>query len=159
MGSNRLKSILFVCTGNICRSPLAEGVVRDRLLAAGLHLELDSAGTEDYHVGEPPDPRAIEVGRRAGVDIAALRARQLTREDLDRYDLVLVADRSHLASIRRRFPGARAEVALLLQWCGVDERDELPDPYYGDGRDFDRVLGLLDCAADGLLRRLRERPH
>ena len=157
-----MKLILFVCTGNICRSPLAEGIVRDRLAREGLDIVVDSAGTERYHVGQPPDPRAIATARARGVDIAGLRARQIAAADLGACDLVLVADRSHLAAIERRLAPGRADVALLLDWCGVARGGEVPDPYYGSQRDFEQVYELLDCAAQGLLDRLtdrrRERP-
>jgi|SRR5690606_247467 len=152
-----MKKILFVCTGNICRSPLAEGIVRHRLAAAGLDIVVDSAGTERYHVGQPPDPRAIAVARSRGVDISRLRARQIGAEDLAACDLVLVADNTHLAAIRRRLAPGRADVSLLLEWCGVKQGGEVPDPYYGGPRDFEQVYALLDCATDGLLERLTNR--
>lgn len=154
-----MKRILFVCTGNICRSPLAEGIVRDRLARAGLDIAVDSAGTEDYHVGAPPDPRAIAVARTRGVDIAGLRARQIAAEDLGACDLVLVADNTHLAAIRNRLAPGRAEVSLLLDWCGVEQGGQVPDPYYGGQRDFEQVYEMLDCAAEGLLKRLTNPGH
>ena len=153
-----MNRIVFVCTGNICRSPLAEGIVRSHLAREGLAVTVDSAGTERYHLGEPPDPRAIAVARERGVDIAGLRARQVCAADLEDSDLVLVADRSHLAAIERRLPPGRAQVSLLLEWCGIERGGEVPDPYYGGPRDFEQVYELLDCASEGLLRRLRERP-
>lgn len=148
------RSILFVCKGNICRSPLAEGIIGRALREAGLEVEVDSAGTEDYHVGEPPDPRAIAAAREVGVDIRALRARQLHRRDFERFDLVLVADRENLDAIRRRHPALARKPALLLDWCGMDVA-ELPDPYEGDAGDFARVVESLQCAAEALIGRLR----
>lgn len=131
--------------------------MRDRLAREGLEIAVDSAGTERYHVGQPPDPRAIATARARGVDIAGLRARQIAADDLGACDLVLVADRSHLAAIERRLAPGRAEVSLLLDWCGVERGGEVPDPYYGGQRDFDHVYALLDCAAQGLLDRLTDR--
>jgi protein-tyrosine phosphatase len=149
------RSILFVCTGNICRSPLAEGIVRAASQRHGLALQLDSAGTHDYHVGEPPDPRARALARRLGTPIDDLRARRLRDDDFDRFDLILVADRGHLGALRRRRPAAaRAEVALLAEWCGEAEGCEVPDPYYGDDAAFEQVYRLLERCTDGLLRRL-----
>jgi protein-tyrosine phosphatase len=144
--------ILFVCMGNICRSPLAEGIARARARERGLALDFDSAGTHAYHVGEPPDPRARALARARGTPIDALRARQVRREDFDDFDLILAADRVNLDRLRTWGPregGARC--ALLLDWAGVG--GEVPDPYYGDERDFERVYDLLDGAIDALLQR------
>jgi protein-tyrosine phosphatase len=143
--------VLFVCMGNICRSPLAEGIARVRARAAGLDFEFDSAGTHAYHVGEPPDPRAREVARRRGTPIDDLRARQATAADFRDFDLILAADRSNLAALERIRPGdARAEVALLLPKSG--RTGEVPDPYYGDEAGFESVFDLLDDALGALLR-------
>jgi protein-tyrosine phosphatase len=148
-------SILFVCTGNICRSPLAEGIVRHRARQAGVALELDSAGTHDYHVGEPPDSRARAVAARNGAPIDGLRARQVHADDFHRFDLILAADRGHHAHLRRlRPPGARAELAMLAEWCGQDDCVDVPDPYYEADEAFESVYRLLDRCAEGLLRRL-----
>lgn len=154
-GESTTPSVLFVCTGNICRSPLAEGIVRAQAAARGFDLRLDSAGTHDYHVGEPPDPRARAVARARGTPIDDLRARQVTDEDFRRFDLILVADRSHLATLeRRRPPGATAELALLARWCGDDRCDEVTDPYYHDEAAFIAVYDQLARLGDGLLSRL-----
>ncbi len=154
-----MKRLLFVCLGNICRSPLAEGIVRARLDAAGVggQVRIDSAGTGDWHIGRPPDPRAIAVARRHGIDITGLRARQLVELDFHDFDWLLCADRQNLAMVRRRAPaGAPARTALLLDAAGLGESAEVPDPYYGDEADFERVFALLSDAADGLLQRLRQ---
>ncbi|HET6603916.1 MAG TPA: low molecular weight protein-tyrosine-phosphatase [Xanthomonadaceae bacterium] len=150
-------NILFICTGNICRSPLAEGLVRHRLQEAGLHeqVQVDSAGTHDYHVGEPPDPRAIALARSHGIDIADLRARRIAAADLDRFDLVLAADRDNLRALAARHPGGRARRALLLEWSGLGTGTELPDPYYGGPRQFEEVFELLDEASGPLIAKLR----
>lgn len=152
--------ILFVCLGNICRSPLAEGVLRRRLEAAGLgHVELDSAGTGDWHVGQPPDPRTVAVARARGIDISGLRARQVHMDDFHEFDLILCADRSNLAALRRLAPaGARAEVALLRDWAGAGQDGlEVPDPYTGGEEDFEAVHAMLDAAADAIVARLHGR--
>ncbi len=152
------EAILFVCMGNICRSPLAEGIARAALGEAGAALRLDSAGTHDYHVGAAPDRRARAVAREFGCDIDDLRARQVADADFARFDLILAADAANLAWLERRRPArARAEVALLLPWCGEPAGCEVPDPYYGDIADFRVTARLLQGAMPGLLRRVRGR--
>ena len=149
--------VLLVCLGNICRSPTAEGVVRT--IAArefpGLPLYVDSAGTANYHEGEPPDRRTIAAGRRRGYELASLRARQVCAEDLAGFDYVLAMDRANLAELGR-FTGEspRARVGLFLQFSPEAGVDEVPDPYYGGTEDFERVLDLCEAGARGLLRRL-----
>lgn len=151
-------SILFVCMGNICRSPLAEGMARAALEAAGLDLRLDSAGTHDYHIGREPDPRARAIAREAGCDIDGLRARQVDDEDFHRFDLILAADAANLALLQQRRPrDAGAELALLLPWCGAAPGTELPDPYYGEIDDFRHVTGLLRDAMPRLVQRVQGR--
>jgi protein-tyrosine phosphatase len=148
--------ILFVCLGNICRSPTAEGVLRavSAVEHPGLALEVDSAGTADYHVGEPPDRRAVSAARRRGYDLAGLRARQLKAEDFHRFDYILAMDRGNLAEIERaRIAGAGARVDLFMALAGTG-LDEVPDPYYGSVDDFERVLDLCEQGARALLRKL-----
>lgn len=152
--------VLFVCLGNICRSPTAEGVLRD--IAAreypGLKLEIDSAGTAHYHVGEPPDRRTVAAARRRGYDLAGLRARQIQPDDFHRFDFVLAMDRANLSELEsRRLAGATAEVALFMSFAADNEYQEVPDPYYGGTEDFERVLDLCEAAARGLLARLSAR--
>jgi len=151
--------LLLVCLGNICRSPMAEGVLLDRLERAGLgdRVELDSAGTGDWHVGSGPDPRAIASAAGHGIDISSLRGRQLSRADFDRFDWLLVADRANLRDVRSLAPDAatRGKVALLLDWAGVEPNGEVPDPYTGDDSHFEHVWSLLDRAAEGAVHRLR----
>jgi protein-tyrosine phosphatase len=149
--------VLFVCLGNICRSPTAEGVLR--VIAArehpGLRLQIDSAGTADYHVGEPPDRRTVAAARRRGYDLSALRARQLQPDDFRNFDFVLAMDRANLAELEaRRIAGATAELGLFMGFAAESEYDEVPDPYYGGVEDFERVLDLCEAAARGLLSRL-----
>jgi protein-tyrosine phosphatase len=149
--------LLFVCLGNICRSPTAEGVLRD--IAArefpALTLEVDSAGTADYHVGEPPDRRSVAAARRRGYDIAQLRARQVLRSDFARFDYVLAMDRANLAELERQRPaGARARLALFMEFAPQIGAEEVPDPYHLGIEDFERVLDLCEAAARGLLAHL-----
>jgi len=151
-------SILIVCMGNICRSPTAEGVLRGRLAQARLPVPigLDSAATGESHIGSAPDSRAIDCALRHGVDISGLRARRLGYDDFDRFDLLLCADRGilHEADIRKPRT-AHAELDLLLAWAGLGNKD-IPDPYYGKARDFERAFRLIDAAADGIVARLQE---
>ena len=149
-----MKRVLFVCMGNICRSPLAEGIARTQAHAAGFALSFDSAGTEAYHVGQAPDPRARALARKRGMPIDDLRARQVRIADFGEFDLILAADRVNLHRLESlRPPGAPAELALLLPWAGVAAEAEVPDPYYGDAAEFERVFDLLDAAMPGLLVR------
>ncbi len=151
-------TLLIVCLGNICRSPMAEGVVRARIEGSDLagRVALDSAGTGDWHVGQPPDRRAIATAARHGVNIGGLRGRQLQRDDGDRFDWLLCADRGNLRDVRTRLaPSTHARTALLLDWAGVAIEGEVPDPYSGDLRDFEQVWQLLDRAALGVVARLQ----
>lgn len=133
---------------------MLEGFARAAASARGLAWTLDSAGTSDGHAGEPPDPRAIASARRLGVDIAGLRARQLTGDDFGRFDWLLCADAGNLETLRARAPAtARDRIALVLDVAGVRPGGEVPDPYHGDVRDFDAVSALAAQAAAGLLRR------
>jgi protein-tyrosine phosphatase len=150
--------VLFVCLGNICRSPTAEGVVR--AIAArefpDVEVELDSAGTADYHVGEPPDPRSIAAAQRRGYDIAGLRARQVTAADLADFDYVLAMDRANLGELERSGARGRGHVGLFMTFApGLGE--EVPDPYYGGAEDFERVLDLCEAGTRALLEHLRLR--
>lgn len=152
--------VLFVCMGNICRSPTVEGVFR-RLLAErapGLQVEVDSAGTHDYHAGDAPDRRAIVAAARRGVDIAGLRARVVEEADFERFDLLLAMDRLNRKVLLDRSPRQyRDRVRLFLEFApGVDEQD-VPDPYYGGPVGFERVLDLAEEASIGLLQELESR--
>ena len=150
-----MHSILFVCTGNICRSPTAEGLARAIAAQRGLDMRFDSAGTHDYHVGEPPDPRSCRIAREMGTPIDDLRARQVERADFERFDLILAADRGHLAHLQRLRPAnARARLELQLPWCGEHGCADVPDPYYGSLDGFRDVYALLKRATDGLLLRV-----
>ncbi|MEG3192782.1 low molecular weight protein-tyrosine-phosphatase [Lysobacter sp. D1-1-M9] len=150
--------LLVVCLGNICRSPMAEGVLRARIEDSPLagRVELDSAGTGDWHVDCCPDARAIASAAGHGIDISGLRGRQLTRGDFERFDWLLCADRSNLANARALAPsGAGDKAALLLEWAGVERGGEIPDPYTGGPEQFEHVWRLLERAADGVVARLQ----
>lgn len=148
--------VLFVCLGNICRSPLAEGVFRALAAREGLAeaFIIDSAGTGDWHVGERPDRRAIEAAARRGIDIAGQRARQATAEDLARFDHVLAMDTKNLDALQRLARGGGARPRLFLDHArGVSARD-VPDPYFDGG--FEAALDLIEAGARGLLLDLRD---
>ncbi|MCC7462526.1 MAG: low molecular weight phosphotyrosine protein phosphatase [Gammaproteobacteria bacterium] len=161
--------VLFVCMGNICRSPTAEAVFADlvRREAPEAGIEADSAGTHDYHIGAPPDARSIAAARRRGIDMSALRARQLEPGDFERFDLLLAMDERNRRDMLARVPRApladspaslarppAAQVHLLLDYAPELGVREVPDPYYGEPRDFEQVLDLVETAARGLLRAL-----
>jgi protein-tyrosine phosphatase len=152
--------ILFVCLGNICRSPTAEGALR-RLCAAEapeLDIEVDSAGTGDYHLGKPPDSRSRRAAAARGIDLSPLRARQVERQDFARFDLILAMDRHNLRALRAlRPPGSRARLELFLEFAGGPDDGEVPDPYTGTAPDFERVLDIVIPACRRLIARLQER--
>lgn len=147
-------NVLFVCTGNICRSPTADGVFRTRIAADGLNAASDSAGMQAYHVGEAPDERSTACASRYGVDLTPLRARQVTRADFDAFDLILAMDRGHLGALNRMNPGGKAEVALFMKYAGADGVD-VPDPYYGGDDGFERVYRMIERGVDGLTESVR----
>lgn len=151
--------VLFVCLGNICRSPTAEGVFRHQVQQAGLEaqIDIDSAGTGDWHLGKAPDVRACQAAKARGYHLDALRARQVQLEDFQRFDLILAMDEQNLADLRALQPkGSRAEVDLLLRRCGLAQT-AVPDPYYGGAEHFDQVLDLLEQASTVLLDEVRRR--
>lgn len=152
--------VLFVCLGNICRSPTAEGVFRNhvRRHAPDLEVEIDSAGTHDYHVGEPPDPRAVRAARRRGVDLSGLRARQVCTGDFERFDLILAMDRLNQVTLLDRSPPEfHPRIRRLLEFAADAGREDVPDPYYGGAQGFDEVLDLVEQAAEGLVAEIRRR--
>lgn len=149
-----------MCLGNICRSPTAEAVVRAlaALEAPELGVEVDSAGTAGYHVGEAPDPRMRAAAARRGYNLEGLRARIVEPADFERFDLVLAMDRENLAVLHRRAPErTRERVRLFLEFSPQEEPKEVPDPYYGGPNGFEEVLDLIESAAHGLLNHLRQR--
>jgi len=152
--------ILFVCMGNICRSPTAEAVFREhvRRHAPELVVEIDSAGTHDYHVGEPPDTRAIKAAARRGLDLSGLRARQVEDADFERFDLILAMDRLNHDTLLERSPREyHPRIRLMLEFAEDPEGLDVPDPYYGGAKGFDEVLDLVEEAAAGLLAELRRK--
>lgn len=152
--------LLFVCLGNICRSPTAEIVLRQIAAreAPELGIEVDSAGTAGWHVGAPPDPRSIQAALRRGYDLRDRRARILEAEDFERFDLLLAMDTSNLETLRRRSPAHLQErVRLFLSFAPQLERTEVPDPYYGGPNGFEEVLDLVEAASRALLQQLRRR--
>lgn len=152
--------VLFICMGNICRSPTAEGVFRHVVEQAGLsmQIEIDSAGTSDYQKGDPPDRRAQQAANKRGYDLSRLRARQVRPQDFHEFDHILAMDISNLRDLKAIYPhGARAEVSLFLQYARKSTIKEVPDPYYGSVQSFETVLDLVEDAAHGFLQHLLER--
>ena len=151
--------ILCVCTGNICRSPTAEAVLRHKFAAAGLaqKVAIDSAGTHGYHVGDGPDPRSQAAGEERGYDFSGQTARKLTVEDYDAFDLILAMDRGHLSIMEQQKPGqSRAELIMMRAFSPPEHQDanqplDVPDPYYGAAQGFEEVLDLIEAAADGVV--------
>ena len=151
--------VLFVCLGNICRSPSAEGVFRQQLRDAGLQdlVEVDSAGTGPWHVGKPADSRASAAALKRGYDLSTLRGRQVSRDDFQRFDLILAMDHSNYADLKALQPAnSRAELDLFLRRYQLDE-DEVPDPYYGGADGFEQVLDLIESACQALVLEIKGR--
>lgn len=151
-----MPAVLFVCLGNICRSPLAEAAFRARAEAAGLEVRADSAGTGGWHIGAPPDPRAQAVALRHGVDIAGYRGRQVTPDDFTRFSHIFALDHQNLKTLRRIAPpGATAQLGLLLDLVPGSHGQSVADPYYGGPEGFEATWRQVDAAAAALVARLR----
>lgn len=153
-------SVLFICMGNICRSPTAHGVFRHKVQAAGLHglVRVDSAGTHNYHPGEAPDRRSQRAAAMRGYDLSDLRARQISDEDFARHDLLLAMDWDNLALAEEHCPPQyRRKLRRLTEFCRRHEAAVVPDPYYGGDAGFQHVLDLVEDACDGLIDHLRQR--
>lgn len=151
-------SVLFVCLGNICRSPLAEAALREEALRRRLDLIVDSAGTGGWHAGEPPDPRAQAVALKNGVDISALRARQVAKADFRRFTHIVALDKQNLADLRRLAPhDSTAELSLLLDWLPGRKGEGVVDPWFGDDAGFDVTWADVVAATRALADRLRKR--
>jgi len=149
-----MQRILFVCLGNICRSPTAEGVFLNLRAERGpdLPITVDSAGTADYHIGKPPDARACAAAATRGIDLTTLRARQVAPEDFERFDYILAMDESNLANLRAVCPPEhRDKIERLTAYARHHDVTEVPDPYYGEDDGFEYVLDLLEDACEGLL--------
>jgi protein-tyrosine phosphatase len=146
------KRILMVCIGNICRSPLAEGILREKLRSRKSDILIDSAGTGSYHIGEHPDARAIKIAKKYGIDISQLRARQFSSKDFDKFDLIYVMDRFNQEDVisLARNKNDENKVYLFLEASGNKEITDVPDPWYGDMDDFDKVFKLLNDACEKL---------
>jgi protein-tyrosine phosphatase len=154
--------LLFVCTGNICRSPTAEGVTRALLKQAGHddRFHLDSAGLGGWHVGDPPDARAIRRAASRGYELSAQRARQLTEGDFADFDLLLAMDRGHRREMLRACPGPlKARIKLFMEYAEGPEAGDVPDPYYGDIADFDHALDMVERGAQALVDALAAPPR
>ncbi|NWN91450.1 low molecular weight phosphotyrosine protein phosphatase [Marinobacter adhaerens] len=152
-------SVLFVCLGNICRSPTAEGVFRKLVEDAGLQEQvyIDSCGTSNWHIGKGPDPRSQEAASNRGIDIGGLKARQFSEKDLDTFDYVVVMDRQNLADVKDIWrQNGGTEPTLFLEY-GSTGLAEVPDPYFGGDEGFEHVLDLIEEAGQGLLRNIQER--
>ncbi len=150
--------VLFVCMGNICRSPTAQGVLEKLLEEAGLTgvIEVDSAGTYAYHSGKPSDPRAIAAAAKRGYDLIRHRARRLSASDFEKFDYILAMDYENLHDIQEIAPpGTEGKLGLCMEFARTPGQPEVPDPYYGGGGGFERVLDLVEDAARGLLAHIR----
>lgn len=147
-------SVLFVCTGNICRSPTAEGVFRKFIQREGLtdSIQIDSAGTHDYHMGNPPDKRAQAAAAKRGYDLSAQRARQISNEDCERFDYVLVMDEANYRIVKPQC----AKTQKFLSFAPNVNEEDVPDPYYGGSGGFEQVLDMVEAASEGLLARIRK---
>ena len=156
MTSKAPPSILLVCLGNICRSPLAEAALRSAADAAGITMHVDSAGTGDWHVGDPPDHRAQVIAKRHGADISNLRARQVEENDFRRFDRILALDRSNLAALRAIAPtDGTAELTLLMDTVPGREGEDVHDPYYGNESGFEVTWEDVSAAATALVKSCR----
>lgn len=151
-------SILFVCMGNICRSPTAEGVFREKLKQTGLSdlVKIDSAGTHDYHIGRPPDNRAQDAAGKRGYDLSDLRGRQVNAEDFEAFDFILAMDKDNLTILTEQCPPhLQHKIRRLLSFSQRFTDLDVPDPYYGGKTGFDQVLDMVEDAAEGLIKQIK----
>ena len=149
-------NILFVCLGNICRSPTAEAIFRQRAAIAGLECYIDSAGTGGWHAGDPPDPRAIEYGTNRGYDFTGQSARKAVKTDFSQFDYILAMDAQNLSDLRILCPpGYSGHLSRFLDFAPQSSVKDVPDPYYGGADGFKTVIDLIEAASDGLIRHLQ----
>ncbi len=152
---SKVKSVLFVCMGNICRSPSAEAVFRHKAKEQGLQLNIDSAGTIGSHAKEKPDHRAMKAGMARGYAFDGIKARKVTAQDFDEFDLVLAMDNHNVKELKKVAPNhLHYKIELFLDYANNHEDSEVPDPYYGGARGFQYVIDLVEDASDGLLNKL-----
>ncbi len=150
-----IKSVLFVCMGNICRSPTAEAVFRHKMKAKGLSLRVDSAGTLGAHAKEKPDHRAQKAGMARGYSFEGIKARKVTVSDFNEFDLILAMDDENVQELNKRAPAEfKYKIHLMLDYAEDHEEEQVPDPYYGGAKGFDYVLDLVEAASDGLLAKI-----
>lgn len=150
-----MQSILFVCTGNICRSPTADGIFRQLVLDRKLNITVDSAGTHGYHIGDAPDRRTMQTAKARGIDLSPLRARKLVREDFDQFDLLLAMDNGHLGMMQAMAstPAHQEKIALFLDILDTRQGQDVPDPYYGGAQGFEDVYDLVYAGCEAWLER------
>lgn len=150
--------ILFVCTGNICRSPAAEAVLRHEAAKQGLDLETDSAGTHRYHIGDSPDRRGIQVAQAHGVDMGGLKARHAIAKDFHDFDLVVAMDRGHFEELREIEPdNAAGELVLFSDYCSAHPIKDVPDPYYGTLADFEHTFTIVQDGVNGIINAIQNK--
>lgn len=157
--SRQLQSVLFVCLGNICRSPTAHAVFRQKVTQTDLNVEIESAGTAGYHIGAKPDPRSAEHGKLRGYDFSNLFARAVADEDFGHYDFILAMDKQNYQDLMDRCPAEyQHKVQLFLEFANsYPNQNEVPDPYYGGKKGFELVLDLVEDACDGLIKHIAEK--
>lgn len=155
-----MKNVLFVCLGNICRSSMAHGILQAELKKRGLdHIEVDSAGTSNWHIGNPPDSRAIDTAAKHGIDISDQRARQLTKQDFENFDLIVAMDADNYADMKAMAPEAGSkQLVMCLDFSSMTNGGNVPDPYYGGQQGFDLLVGMLQDACEGIAKHVSKEP-